>query len=198
MVGEGLRSRRTRRGDGRLCLIGVGKMLEACEAAADLLAADGVHAEVWDPRAVRPLCEEMLTAAVRCKLVVTVEDGLREGGAGAGIRDALDHVRHRDDAQHSEQTLEQETQKSSSNAGSKQASAENGVEPAVATESAASAEPADPTTYRQLHPPRVKVLGVPVDYLPHGRPDDILASLGLDATGIAEAARSALADLSTH
>jgi 1-deoxy-D-xylulose-5-phosphate synthase len=32
--------------------------------------------------------------------------------------------------------------------------------------------------------PCVRVLGVPVAYIPHGKPDVILASLGLDADGI--------------
>ncbi|HZA75682.1 MAG TPA: 1-deoxy-D-xylulose-5-phosphate synthase [Acidimicrobiales bacterium] len=40
--------------------------------------------------------------------------------------------------------------------------------------------------------PRVTVLGVPVRFMPHGKPDDILASLGLDAAGIAATARALL------
>ena len=34
-------------------------------------------------------------------------------------------------------------------------------------------------------PPRLRILGVPVAYLPHGRPDEILAELGLDGPGVA-------------
>ena len=41
---------------------------------------------------------------------------------------------------------------------------------------------------------RVKVLGVPKRYLPHGKADRILAELGLDADGLAAAARSLTAD----
>ncbi len=137
-VGAGLQARRARRGDGRVCLIGVGKMLQACEQAAEALSADGVEAAVWDPRAVHPLCEKMLAEAAECEVVVTVEDGLREGGAGAGIRSALDQ------------------------------------------------RPEAGST-------KVVVLGVPVGHLPHGKPDDILAGLGLDADGIAAAVRSTLA-----
>jgi deoxyxylulose-5-phosphate synthase len=33
------------------------------------------------------------------------------------------------------------------------------------------------------------ILGVPVRFIPHGKPDAILASLGLDAAGVASAAR---------
>jgi 1-deoxy-D-xylulose-5-phosphate synthase len=41
--------------------------------------------------------------------------------------------------------------------------------------------------------PRVTVLGVPVRFIPHGKPDDILASVGLDAAGIAATVRAVLA-----
>ncbi len=41
--------------------------------------------------------------------------------------------------------------------------------------------------------PRVAVLGVPVQFIQHGKPDAILASLGLDAAGVARAARDLLA-----
>jgi 1-deoxy-D-xylulose-5-phosphate synthase len=42
--------------------------------------------------------------------------------------------------------------------------------------------------------PRLSVLGVPVQYIPHGKPDDILASFGLDGPGVAASARMLLAD----
>ena len=72
---------------------------------------------------------DMLADAAGHRLVITIEDGLREGGIGSAIADSL----------------------------------------------------------RDLAPvngPAVRVLGVPVAYLPHGKPDDILASLGLDADGV--------------
>jgi hypothetical protein len=37
--------------------------------------------------------------------------------------------------------------------------------------------------------PAVRVLGTPREYLAQGKPDDILASLGLDGAGIAESVR---------
>jgi 1-deoxy-D-xylulose-5-phosphate synthase len=40
--------------------------------------------------------------------------------------------------------------------------------------------------------PQVTVLGVPVRFIPHGKPDDILASVGLDADGIAATVRAVL------
>jgi 1-deoxy-D-xylulose-5-phosphate synthase len=39
-------------------------------------------------------------------------------------------------------------------------------------------------------PPRVRVLGIPCAYLPHGKPDQILADAGLDAAGITASALS--------
>nr|MDQ3355032.1 1-deoxy-D-xylulose-5-phosphate synthase [Actinomycetota bacterium] len=46
--------------------------------------------------------------------------------------------------------------------------------------------------------PPVLVLGVPTEYLPHGKPDRILAELGLDGPGIAAATAKALAGAHHH
>ena len=43
--------------------------------------------------------------------------------------------------------------------------------------------------------PLVEVLGVPTQFLPHGKPDRILARLGLDADGIVTSVQAALARL---
>jgi 1-deoxy-D-xylulose-5-phosphate synthase len=64
-------------------------MLEACEEAARILDRTGIDATVWDPRIVSPLDPDMIDHAAGHSCVVTVEDGLRIGGAGANIRDAL-------------------------------------------------------------------------------------------------------------
>jgi 1-deoxy-D-xylulose-5-phosphate synthase len=92
-VGSGLSARRVRAGDAdapdSVCLLAVGKMVEAAEEAAEILAADGVDATVWDVRVVRPLDPQMLADAGRHRLVVTVEDGIRAGGAGSLIADSM-------------------------------------------------------------------------------------------------------------
>jgi 1-deoxy-D-xylulose-5-phosphate synthase len=128
VTGSGLAARRVRVGS-EICLIGVGKMLSAATAAAERLADDGFDVTVWDPRVVKPLDPEMLTDAAAHRLVVTVEDGLRDGGIGAAIADSLSKLA--------------------------------------------------PTAG-----PQVRVLGVPSAYLAHGKPDEILSRLGLDADGI--------------
>jgi 1-deoxy-D-xylulose-5-phosphate synthase len=88
-VGSGLRARQVIAGDREVCLLAVGKMVEAAEDAAALLAVEGLAATVWDVRVVRPLDPAMLADAARHQLVVTVEDGVREGGAGAFIAQTL-------------------------------------------------------------------------------------------------------------
>ena len=44
---------------------------------------------VWDVRVVRPLDPQMIADAGRHDLIVTVEDGVRAGGAGSLISDAV-------------------------------------------------------------------------------------------------------------
>ena len=87
-VGDGFKARKIR--DGKdVCILGVGKLVEACEQAADELAEVGIDAAVWDVRVVKPLDVEMLRAAAAAPLVVTAEDGLRVGGAGSAITDGI-------------------------------------------------------------------------------------------------------------
>ncbi len=88
-VGSGLRARKARSGTD-VCLIGVGKMFEDAVAAADLLADAGIQATVWDPRVITPADPEMIADAAEHRLVITVEDGLRDGGAGDGFRDRIE------------------------------------------------------------------------------------------------------------
>ncbi|MGH9207588.1 MAG: transketolase C-terminal domain-containing protein, partial [Acidimicrobiales bacterium] len=130
-VGSGLSARKVCHGDGTVCILAVGKMLEAAEDAAGELAATGIAATVWDVRVVKPLDADMVGDASVHKLVVTVEDGVRVGGAGAFI---ADHLSGR---------------------------------------------------YESRHTPPVLVLGTPLEYIPQGKPAQILAAVGLDGPGIA-------------
>ncbi|MEY2591046.1 MAG: 1-deoxy-D-xylulose-5-phosphate synthase [Acidimicrobiaceae bacterium] len=141
-VGHGLQARKVREGTD-LCLLSVGKMLDAAEAVADELATEGISTTVWDVRAVKPLDPRMIADASRHPLVITVEDGVREGGAGSAMADAI---------------------------------------------STAALDDGRPG-------PPVRVLGTPMAYIPHGKPDVILAQLGLDGPGIATEARRLLAAL---
>jgi 1-deoxy-D-xylulose-5-phosphate synthase len=99
-VGTGLTARKVRGPSGAavtladepvadVCILAVGRLVEAAEDAADKLAAEGVSATVWDVRVVAPLDPAMIADAARHPLVLTVEDGIRLGGAGAAIADAI-------------------------------------------------------------------------------------------------------------
>lgn len=88
-VGSGLRARRLIEGDGVVCLLAVGKMVEAAEYAVTLLAVDGLQPTLWDVRLVRPLDPAMIADAARNQVVVTIEDGVREGGAGSFMAQAI-------------------------------------------------------------------------------------------------------------
>ena len=108
-------------------------------SAAEALAADGIEATVWDVRVV-PLDPEMLADAAEHPVVLTAEDGVREGGVGSMIADAI----------------------------SRRATG---------------------------RPPQVRVLGTPIEFIQHGKPDEILADLGLDADGLEREARALVAAL---
>jgi 1-deoxy-D-xylulose-5-phosphate synthase len=64
-------------------------MVEAAEEASRVLEKQGVSASIWDVRVVKPLDPLMVADAATHPLVVTVEDGVREGGAGTAIADAV-------------------------------------------------------------------------------------------------------------
>ena len=88
-TGSGLAARRIAAGDGSVCFLGLGKLVEACEGAADRLAARGIDATVWDVRAAAPLDPAMLDDARSHALVVTAEDGIADGGVGSIVAAAL-------------------------------------------------------------------------------------------------------------
>jgi 1-deoxy-D-xylulose-5-phosphate synthase len=135
-VGVGRSARRTREGSD-VCVLAVGKMVEAAEDAAELLVARGISTTVWDVRVI-PLDVRMLADARRHRLVVTAEDGLAVGGVGTLVAGSL-----------------------------------------AALDTGAASVP-------------VVTLGTPLAFLPQGKPDAMLANLGLDATGIAATIQKAL------
>jgi len=88
-VGSGLEALRLRTGDGRVAILAIGKMVAATLKAAESLTDRGVDATVWDVRSCVPLDTAMLDDAARHSRVVTVEDGVRDGGIGSMIATAL-------------------------------------------------------------------------------------------------------------
>ena len=87
-VGSGLSARKVVAGSG-VCIIAVGKMLETAEKAASTLAADGIEVTVWDARCCAPLDAAMIADAASHDRVITIEDGVRDGGIGMSIADAV-------------------------------------------------------------------------------------------------------------
>ena len=140
-VGSGLSARRllSYSGSGpKVCVLAIGKLVGNALKAVDSLG-DGANVELWDVRSCQPLDPDMIRAAAAADTVITLEDGVVEGGVGASIAQRLEtHV----------------------------AAAGGSM-------------------------PRVQTLGVPTRFIAQAKPDAILAELGLDAAGIANAIRAA-------
>ena len=88
-TGAGLNARKLRQGSSKVCVLGVGKMTARCAQAALALMAEGIDVTLWDTRIVSPADPDMLDDALAHEVVITVEDGVRIGGAGTHLRDAL-------------------------------------------------------------------------------------------------------------
>lgn len=89
-VGSGLEAREVlKSSEKKICILAVGKLVEASEEAAQLLIQNKINASVWDVRCIKPLDPKMIKAASEHNLVITVEDGLSIGGAGTGIKEAI-------------------------------------------------------------------------------------------------------------
>ncbi|HEX7095320.1 MAG TPA: 1-deoxy-D-xylulose-5-phosphate synthase [Acidimicrobiales bacterium] len=83
------RSGRLLRAGSDVCILAVGRLVAAAEAAAETLTARGLSVSVWDARCVTPVDPSMLMDAARHPLVVTVEDGVRDGGFGSHVAGQL-------------------------------------------------------------------------------------------------------------
>jgi 1-deoxy-D-xylulose-5-phosphate synthase len=70
-------------------IVAVGAMAGVALQAAELLSAQGIGATVVDPRWVVPVAKSVVDLAAQHRLVVTIEDGVRVGGIGTRIRQAL-------------------------------------------------------------------------------------------------------------
>jgi len=88
-VGNGVLARRIRQGDGSVCILAIGKMVAAAEKAAEELAGEGRDVTVFDVRCCSPLDPAMILEASRHHFVVTIEDGIRDGGIGMTIADQV-------------------------------------------------------------------------------------------------------------
>ena len=81
-------SRLAREGDD-VAILAFGRMVGRALAAAELLEAEGVSTRVVDMRWVKPIDADAVAAAARTKLIVTVEEGVIQGGAGSAVLESL-------------------------------------------------------------------------------------------------------------
>ncbi|MGA0131297.1 MAG: 1-deoxy-D-xylulose-5-phosphate synthase [Ilumatobacteraceae bacterium] len=138
-VGSGLHARRMASDPSKkLCILAIGKMVGAAEQAVAALSHSGVHATLWDVRSCVPADVAMIHDAAAHRHIITIEDGIRDGGIGFLLADAI-------------------------------------------------------TSATSAHSPNIKVLGLPTRFIPHAKPDVILAKLGLDAAGIERTVRDTIA-----
>ena len=70
-------------------LVAVGSMAKIALQVTSLLAAQGIGSTVIDPRWVIPVADSVVELAAKHRLVVTIEDGIRVGGIGTRIRQAM-------------------------------------------------------------------------------------------------------------
>lgn len=78
------------RGDGSVALLGYGTGVGLAQGAAQVLAEAGIGATVADARFAKPLDTELINElAAEHELLVTLEEGVLQGGFGAGV---LEHL----------------------------------------------------------------------------------------------------------
>lgn len=70
-------------------IVSVGGLGHEVVAAAETLARQGIGVTVLDPRWVVPVADELVEELRGYRLVVTVEDGIRQGGIGSAVAQAL-------------------------------------------------------------------------------------------------------------
>ena len=69
-----------------ITLIGTSSMVQVCEAAAEILAKEGISAEVIDPRTIVPLDEEtLIKSAKKTSRVIVVDEGHQSYGVTGEI-----------------------------------------------------------------------------------------------------------------
>ena len=79
-------------GNGDVIIVSVGAFAPIAVEVADRLKAQGIGVVVVDPRWVKPLPADLIELASTARLVVVLEDGVRQGGVGSAVSQLLrDH-----------------------------------------------------------------------------------------------------------
>ena len=76
-------------GEEAALLVAYGAMVPMALEVAQRVADQGIELRVVDPRYVMPVADELIELARRARLVITLEDNGRQGGAGSTLAGAL-------------------------------------------------------------------------------------------------------------
>ena len=89
-IGSGLQARKLVDGTNkRVCILAIGKLVGAALEAAETLKTSNVDVTVWDVRSCAPLDPAMIADAMQHDVVITAEDGIRDGGIGMTIENTI-------------------------------------------------------------------------------------------------------------
>jgi 1-deoxy-D-xylulose-5-phosphate synthase len=89
-IGSGLQARKLVDGTTkRVCILAIGKLVGAALEAAETLKASNIDLTVWDVRSCAPLDPTMIADAMQHDIVITAEDGIRDGGIGMSIESTI-------------------------------------------------------------------------------------------------------------
>jgi 1-deoxy-D-xylulose-5-phosphate synthase len=92
-IGSGLRARKLVDGiTKRICILAVGKIVGAALEAAKTLKVSNIDVTVWDVRSCAPLDPAMIADALQHDVVITAEDGIRDGGIGMTIENTINDM----------------------------------------------------------------------------------------------------------
>jgi 1-deoxy-D-xylulose-5-phosphate synthase len=81
-----------RHGDGEVLVVGIGAMASVAVEVGERLSAQGYGALVVDPRWVKPLHPSVVELARDSSLVIVIEDGIRQGGIGSAMSQAMNDL----------------------------------------------------------------------------------------------------------
>jgi 1-deoxy-D-xylulose-5-phosphate synthase len=92
-IGSGLLARKLVDGiTKRVCILAVGKIVDAALEAAKTLKVSNIDVTVWDVRSCAPLDPAMIADALQHDVVITAEDGIRDGGIGMTIENTINDM----------------------------------------------------------------------------------------------------------
>lgn len=92
-IGSGLQARKLRASAvPNVCVLAIGKMVGAADQAVEILASRGIEVTLWDVRCCVPADPIMISDASKHCVVVTIEDGIRDGGIGMMLGDAVTNI----------------------------------------------------------------------------------------------------------